>query len=85
MAESQEKRTRGRTQGIYLKNSVVDDHERLKGRRFYVERTAPDGSVYRDIYEVPMHISAFVRDSVGFTIDIMANWQEVPNPKNKKD
>lgn len=83
MAELPEKRTKGRTQGIYLKNSVVDDHERLKGRRFYVERTAPDGSVYRDIYEVPAHISAFVRDAVGFIIDIMGNWQEVPTPKSK--
>lgn len=70
-------KSRGRPLGVYLKDDIIGEHEKLKGRKFYVKRQAPDGSLYRDIYEVPESLSAFVRDSVAHTFDLIGTWQEV--------
>lgn len=77
-------KSKGHTLGVYMKNDIVEQHAALAGRKFYVERTAPDGSVYKDVYEVPDSLSAFARDSIGFTLDIIRNWREVPAPRKEK-
>lgn len=70
-------KSKGHTLGVYMKDDIVRSHESLAGRKFYVQRKAPDGSVYRDIYEIPESLSAFARDSIGFSIDLIGTWTEV--------
>ena len=43
-------KSRGATYGVYFKDEIMEFHEQHVGRRFYVPRTAPDGTNYRDIY-----------------------------------
>jgi hypothetical protein len=70
-------KSRGATYGVYFKDEIMEFHEQHVGRRFYVPRTAPDGTNYRDIYEVPESITAFARDSTLFTMSMIGTWEEL--------
>jgi hypothetical protein len=70
-------RSQGATFGVYFKDDIVRFHRDHVGRRYYVPRTAPDGTDYRDVYVIPESLTAFARDSMIFTISLVGTWQEI--------